>query len=187
MSVLVMSDTHGSLESFERCLKVAEHLGPVDLILHCGDVLGHGWRPDPLLPGMEDELAFRLRKLPADRIFFVRGNGDHEEDEAAIGKPLMIAERIVEWRQWRIFMTHGHRESFLATHYKALESGANLWVTGHTHCKKLELADGLIWLNPGSPARPRDGVPSCALLRDDDVLLLDVRSGKVVRKLTREA
>ena len=37
MRILVVSDTHGDLERFDRVLSKLEKESPVDMIVHCGD------------------------------------------------------------------------------------------------------------------------------------------------------
>ena len=48
MRVLVVSDTHGHLENLERAL---EETGPVDALMHCGDIEGQEERIRRMIDG----------------------------------------------------------------------------------------------------------------------------------------
>ena len=58
MRVLVVSDTHGHLENLERAL---EETGPVDALMHCGDIEGQ---------------AERIRRMIDGPCYMVAGNND---------------------------------------------------------------------------------------------------------------
>ena len=68
----------------------------------------------------------------------------------------------------KFFLTHGHRYSvkdgILKLKYKALETGADIVLYGHTHIAKIDYEEGIWYINPGSAAEPRDGSPSFAII-----------------------
>ncbi|MDO5650373.1 MAG: metallophosphoesterase family protein, partial [Gallicola sp.] len=90
---------------------------------------------------------------------------------------------FLEWGDLKIFSTHGHKESENTRFFKALELGANVIVTGHTHIKVLENKDGMVFLNPGSPSLPKDGIRSVAKYEGGEFSLIDVESEEVISKL----
>ena len=66
MRILVVSDTHGDLERFDRVLSKLEKESPVDMIVHCGDCY-------------EDALNIRMScGIP---VAALKGNCDHEFSE----------------------------------------------------------------------------------------------------------
>lgn len=132
MRILVVSDTHGHERNLERVLK---RTGPVDMLIHCGDVEGH-----------EDYIE-ALADCP---IHIVRGNNDFftelpEEEVFYIGKK-------------KAFLTHGHYYgvSYNTTmiEAQAREKGVDVVFFGHTHRPLIEIND-LTIVNPGSLSYPR--------------------------------
>ena len=76
-------------------------------------------------------------------------------------------------------ITHGdHYQSYQFQ----LEDG-DIFISGHTHRSRLEKDGEIIFLNPGSPARPRDGVKSFAILDEKGVFLLTVPKARVFKEL----
>ncbi len=131
MKVLVVSDSHGSIEEIESIKK--EYEGKVDAIFHCGD----------------SELEF---DHPIMKTFLtVRGNCDFDSRYPN--------DRLEEIDGHRIFMTHGHlynvKMSLLNLQYKAKEHNANIVFFGHSHVLGAEMIDGTLFLNPGSILLPR--------------------------------
>ena len=147
MRVLIVSDTHRSNANF---LKVIEKIGPIDMLVHCGDVEG------------SEYLIENAAKCPVE---IVSGNNDFfsqlpQEREFNIGK-------------YRVWVTHGH------TYYvsmgsemlkqEAVARGVDIVFFGHTHRPVIEYGAGVIAVNPGSISYPRqDGrKPSYALMDID--------------------
>ncbi|MFA5576654.1 MAG: metallophosphoesterase [Tissierellaceae bacterium] len=134
MKILVVSDTHGSIESILRKVRSIER---PDMIFHLGDYVEDGVRIENAL------------NIPAT---IVRGNGDY-------GKGEFEDEQIVEVMGKRIFLSHGHKYNVRLgpqkLFYRALELGADVALYGHTHIAKILEKEGLIIMNPGSPDYPR--------------------------------
>ena len=133
MKVLVVSDTHrlnGNLE------KVIEKTGPLDMLIHCGDV-----------EGSEDYIE-ALAGCPA---VMVAGNNDFFSN--------LPGEEEFMVEGYHIFTTHGHGYyvSMGETRLKqeARGRGADIVMYGHTHRPFYEKEEGLITLNPGSLCYPR--------------------------------
>jgi len=55
------------------------------------------------------------------------------------------------------YLTHGHLESELGLFYKAKENEVDIVCTGHTHVPHQYKKENILFLNPGSIARPRGG------------------------------
>lgn len=134
MKILVVSDTHGHEENFEKVIK---KIGVPDMILHLGDSEGG------------EEIMRDMADCP---IYLVAGNCDFFCDYPK--------SRIVEAEGIRIFMTHGHYYYVglglddLAKATK--ENECQLALFGHTHKPVLEKHEnGVTILNPGSLSFPR--------------------------------
>lgn len=141
----MISDTHGSIESFEKIIKL---VGEIDLIIHAGDYLYHGPRnriPKGYNPG---RLAERFKEFK-DRFIGVKGNCDAEVDFMLMETSELPAVKFTSLNSKKILVFHGH---------KLVESGnAEIIIGGHTHIHKLSHYDRKIIMNPGSPSLPKDG------------------------------
>lgn len=101
------------------------------------------YHPDRIfcLGDSESEMWF----LDQNNILAVKGNCDY------IDLPI---NRIIEVDGKRFLLTHGHqygvRFSLDRLYYLALENKADYVLYGHTHYQKLEIIDGITFLNPGA-------------------------------------
>ena len=131
MRILVLSDSHGDVDSMK---KAVERVQP-DQIIHLGD----HWRDGAAL-----KKAFPL--LPVAQ---VPGNCDLYDFSARGPDPL-----ILSLDGHRVMLTHGHhhhvKSNLLSIRYAAMEAEAELCLFGHTHIPFLQSVDGLTLLNPGS-------------------------------------
>jgi putative phosphoesterase len=57
---------------------------------------------------------------------------------------------------------------------------ADIFITGHTHLAALEEREGIIFLNPGSPAMSKreDGHGTIALIENGSIDVLDIVTGE---------
>lgn len=148
MKILIVSDTHKSHRNLERVLEENRNL---DMLIHLGDV-----------EGAEDYIE-ALVDCP---VHMVGGNNDFFSDLPK-EEEFMIGSR-------HIFITHGHYygvamgEERLAR--EARERGADIVMYGHTHRPFLREEGGLIVLNPGSIAYPRqiERKPSYMIMELDE-------------------
>lgn len=133
MRILIVSDTHKAHKGLETAI---ERTGKIDMLIHLGDT-----------EGGEDYIE-ALVGCPSH---IVRGNNDFfsqlpAEEEFLIGN-------------YHVFITHGHYyyvgldEERLKE--EARSRGADIVMYGHTHRPSLSEEKGLITLNPGSIAYPR--------------------------------
>ncbi len=147
MRILIVSDTHGKLENLKKAIR---NSSPFDMLIHCGDV-----------EGQED----RIRQLAGCPTKIVSGNNDffcdlNREEEFRLGR-------------YRVFLTHGHYYyvSMDPAHLieEAVSREADIVMYGHTHRPSIERSHGVIAVNPGSLAYPRqDGRrPSYILMELD--------------------
>ncbi len=130
--ILVVSDTHGENRIISRILKKEPD---IDMLIHCGDVCG-------------DLEAAIEGGIP---VCVVAGNCD--------SRGSYPEERVIKVGKYKIFITHGHRyavdwrDDLIC--YAGKEKQADVVCFGHTHVPHNLPADGMLLLNPGSAARPR--------------------------------
>lgn len=133
MKILIVSDTHGKCENFEKVLSKVE---PIDACIHCGDV-----------EGSEDYIQ-ALTDCP---VYMVSGNNDFFSE--------LDREMIVELCGHRIFITHGHYYGVSLDLGRIREEGAarqtDIVAFGHTHKPVVKEKNGITVINPGSLSYPR--------------------------------
>ena len=133
MKILIVSDTHGRHRNLEEVL---DREGPIDMLVHLGDV-----------EGGEDYIC----ALADCETHIIAGNNDFfsdlsREQEFFIGK-------------YRVFITHGH-SYYVSMGTKELKKearrrGVDIVMYGHTHVPYIEIGDDVTILNPGSISYPR--------------------------------
>ena len=129
MQILVVSDTHGDSNQFEKLIKVHNDIKPV---IHLGD-------------GEKDVVKIK-ENFPDKDIYSVCGNCDLEERS-----PEIIEINI---ENQKILATHGHlfkvKSSLEKLINEAEQKGANIVLYGHTHKPKTDFKNGIYIMNPGS-------------------------------------
>lgn len=133
MKILIVSDTHGREENLKKAL---ERTGPIDRLIHLGDV--------------EGSEAY-IRSLTEAPVSMVAGNNDWYSD--------LPAEEILTVGRYRMLLTHGHHY-YVGMGYGGLieqaeQKQVNVIMYGHTHCPCLVRQGDLTILNPGSLSLPR--------------------------------
>ena len=133
MKILIVSDTHRNNTNF---LKVVERTGPLDMVIHCGDVEG-------------SELL--ISKAAGCPVAMVQGNNDFFS-ELPKEKEFMIG-------QYKVWLTHGHNYYIAMNHEKikreAIEREVDIVMCGHTHKPVVDIGNDLTLINPGSISYPR--------------------------------
>lgn len=155
MKIGLLSDTHNHLPEARRAIDLLLARGARHLV-HCGDA---GEDVVDLLAA-----ACLERGIQAHVAI---GNCDrpHLEDRPFLPQPAGVErgespEFILDGR--RCIALHGDHAGRLEA---AANSGAYDWVfTGHTHAPADQRTGKTRVLNPGSPARPRQGPPTVAVL-----------------------
>ncbi len=133
MKILIVSDTHKSHKNLERVL---EENKDIDMLIHLGDV-----------EGAEDY----IEALAGCPVHIVSGNNDFFSD-LPFEEEFMIGGH-------HVFITHGHYYGIVIGEERlaqeARERGADIVMYGHTHRPFFKEENGLVVLNPGSIAYPR--------------------------------
>lgn len=186
MKIAVISDTHGNIEAFDRAMN---YFADADLIVHAGDVLYHpprlGWTEGYSVPA----LAERLNGLNVPLVI-AQGNCDAQVYEELLNVPVQAPYALVELDGVRIVANHGHLMSREQMIEVARRYRASYFVSGHTHIPSIEEVDGLVLMNPGSPAIPKyevDGkpAPSIGLITESRAQIINVADGSVLLQLDR--
>src|SRR5659263_307561 len=142
MRIGVISDTHRNASKIEL---LGDKIKALDVLIHLGDNV--------------DDISI-IEKYYKGRIINVKGNCDFSTSTPY--------DRLEDICGKRIFITHGHKYSvkqgLLKLRYKALETGADIVLYGHTHIGKIDFEEGVWYINPGSASEPRDGYPSFAII-----------------------
>ena len=127
--------------------------------------------------------AASLLQKQKNHITAVRANCDSSIDQDLAGSPLPLVQNII-WKERTLLMTHGHTLS--QGRVPLLPSGSIL-ITGHTHYPALFMDNesGIILLNPGSIALPRQGSKaSYAVITKTGISVISLFSGKKLLSLT---
>ena len=173
MRIGVISDTHGSLQAWQRAMERC--FGGADLIVHAGDICYHGVR-NPMPAGYEPlRLAEALNGCPVP-LLVCRGNCDSEVDQLAIDLPILSPCLLLELEGVRVLVHHGHRFSEEEVERLVGRWGLGVVISGHTHVPRLERRGKVLLFNPGSPALPKGE-------EGPTVGTLEVSRGRVVARL----
>jgi uncharacterized protein len=126
----IISDTHGLLRP-----EAKRHLADVDHIIHCGDI----GRP---------EIRDALRRIAP--VSAIRGNVDTGDWAGAYPET-----EVVRLAGRSIYVLHDLRTLKVDPIARAID----VVVSCHSHLPKIDTADGVFYLNPGSAGRRRFNLP----------------------------
>jgi len=170
MKIGVISDTHGSLTAWQQAYS---YLKDTELIIHCGDLLYHGPR-NPLPQGYAPkELATALNEISIP-LLIARGNCDAEVDQLLINEPIEAPYVRLYLPRLQIFVHHGDQPL-----PQKIENNYQLIISGHTHLAGINQVNSLIYLNPGSPALPKNETQTktIALIDEDFIKIIELDTG----------
>lgn len=169
MKICVFSDIHGSVEATRKMVELAKGS---DITVLCGDIYrGYGQCSENL------EIARLLSQLPDLRV--AKGNNDYSGDEQF--SPFVYSDYVVLRRfNKTLFFTHGHR--YNAFRFPPILNEGDVICHGHTHRRACMVVNGLIVLNVGSVASPRDGVASYMEMDDDGFYFKDMNGNLLFSK-----
>ena len=142
MKIIVISDTHGNIETSKHFIRRANP----DMVIHLGDTV------------YDAELLTDI--FPNLRFEYVPGNGDYYS-HLPLSKTILIHGKTV-------YLTHGHKQSvksgisILRETAKTIMASVALY--GHTHKAKIEQSNGIWLICPGTAGT---GSGTCAELKID--------------------
>ncbi|SFC14600.1 hypothetical protein SAMN04488102_103213 [Alkalibacterium subtropicum] len=132
MKIVVVSDNHGNTYFMEEIYMI--HQEDTDEWVHCGDS-----------ELMEDHPLWQTYKT-------VLGNMD-------ITNKFQLS-RTEYINGLRYLLVHGHKHSVKRSYERLIEEAraadVNVVFYGHTHIPKVEKEAGIVFINPGSIAQPRN-------------------------------
>lgn len=176
MKFVIASDLHGAAPAVRALMERIDRETP-DRVLLLGDLLYHGPRND-LPEGYAPKEVLATLNGIAERIVAVRGNCDAEVDQMVLDFPC-LSDFSQVWADGHLLhLSHGHLAGNSPDRPPALPQGSAL-LTGHTHIKRLELVDDVMYVNPGSTSIPKDGCASYAVY-DNGTFALKKLDGKTL-------
>lgn len=179
MKIGIISDTHGCAYTWEKVYN--KYFMECELIIHAGDILYHGPRNAILQEYNPKQLAEILNTCSIP-IIVASGNCDADVDAMVLTMPIQSPYAYIMIEGIPILVNHGHTLTEQAKREMAEKFKVALFITGHTHVALLEKHNGIIYLNPGSPAMSKnaDGRGTIARLIDHVIEVLDVETGQVL-------
>lgn len=174
----IISDTHGAALAWEGASK---YFQGSDLVLHAGDVLYHGPR-NPLPEGHGPMRLVKLLNASPWPLVISQGNCDAQIDLELLDWPVNQPYALITTSEMKILLSHGQvgEDQLLAW---ADKFGAKLVVSGHTHQAKLSKKGEHVFLNPGSPALPKGGPASVAVVEDGKAKVIAIADGSILAEL----
>lgn len=179
MKIGIISDTHGCARTWEKVYN--HYFMGYDIIIHAGDILYHGPRNDIPEEYNPKQLAESLNACPIP-IIVASGNCDADVDGMVLTMPIQSPYAYLMIENIPIIVHHGHTLTEETMRKMAEKFKAALFITGHTHVALLEKHNGVIYLNPGSPAMSKrtDKRGTIARLVDHMIEVLDVETGEIL-------
>lgn len=153
--IAVLGDTHNNIDHLAAMLKRQE----VEYFLFTGDYYDD---------------AIRLAREARIGFTGVLGNCD-----LINGKTGASLEEYIDIGGKKVYLLHGHqyrvKEGLNALYYRALEVEADVVIFGHTHVPFCERIGDILFLNPGSPAKPRQRLKGTYMLIDTGKDYFDIK------------
>jgi putative phosphoesterase len=144
----VISDTHLRDAGLELAQRVKAAWGPVDMILHAGDLVG----------------LEILESLAPPEVVAVAGNMDPSAVHTALPK-----KRVITVEGHRIGLIHGWGAPIgLSSRVGGEFEDVEVIVFGHSHRPSNKMLGGVLFFNPGSASLSRWGAPTVGLLKISD-------------------
>lgn len=139
MRLIAFSDTHGRSSAVRKLF--LQTVKTTELYLFAGD-------------GRSDVESV-MKDFPEAKVIFAKGNCDYGSASPEIASCDALG--------YKVLLTHGHLQcvgyGISELERLAYFNKASLVVYGHTHCRSCEYKNGVYYVNPGSFALPRDGMP----------------------------
>lgn len=189
MRIGVVSDTHGSLESWNDISKGV--FSDADAVIHGGDIFYHGIK-NPQPRGYDTAALAQAMNDYSVPLFFCKGNCDSEVDQLVVDIPIQSPYLVCHFQGLNILVHHGHLLSEEEVARLASRWDFGICISGHTHIPRLEQQGNVLFLNPGSPALPKgEGIPTVGLIETAEgeglsakISILDYQQGMVLKSTT---
>lgn len=184
MKIAVFSDIHGNLEALEF---IKTNIFPnVDELWFLGD-LYFDYKNNEDTPKNRKIIYEWFKEVANNKLtVIISGNCDYKEttdNEFFFNKNNLIKEFFGK----KFLLEHGHELKEEQRKEHLIENECNVLILGHTHIGYITIEEGMIFLNPGSVAYPRDeaNIPTYILLNDEakTISLLSVDKNELIQEL----
>lgn len=180
MKLMFASDLHGSRPACEAMLDLYKKEQAQRLIL-LGDLLYHGPRND-LPEGYEPKAVIAMLNAVRDELLCVQGNCDAVVDQMVLSFPIMAEYMLLplflkDGRILTAFVTHGHVHNL---ENPPPHKAGDLIIHGHTHVLTITQGEGLLYINPGSVALPKEGNLPSYMVYEDGTFTIKALTGAVL-------
>ena len=168
MKIVFASDVHGSLYAMNDLTERIAEEKP-DKAIFVGDFCGFG---------NAEKFRSLVKKITCP-IVYVEGNCDHDDVLSSYGLESGRTSHIEILGDRRVFITHGH--IYNRSRVPDYLTDGDVFVYGHLHKPFIIKEKGIIFVNDGSMARPREGSkPTYAVLTDEKVYIKDGKYGEIL-------
>lgn len=167
MKLLVAADIHGSAYWAQKVADKFKQTRADNLIL-LGDVYNHGPR-NPFPADYAPMHVAEIFNAISSRVISVKGNCDSEVDQMISEFPF-VGDEVVFAANRRLYFTHGH--VYNKANLPAVGQG-DVVLYGHFHTSEIVNVNGVICVNVGSAALPKDGRNAYCVIDDNGVTLYD--------------
>lgn len=167
--LLITADFHGIYSVWQ---KILNKLAPEDILVIAGDLFGTRY-PSPDSPDYQPEKIRDEYIALKNQKYLVYGNCDIPEFF-----PGQKYELYFTYNSKKILLVHGDNEFE--------QADFDIVIFGHTHVPFLKKEAGKLYLNPGSPSKPRGFIGkelaySFALIKDSLVNIIDLKNDRVLK------
>lgn len=169
--LLVTADIHGSISAWKRLKK---YLKPGDSLAVAGDLFDTRYGDRMSGDFRPDIIKKEFLDLSREQILvhYVYGNCDLEDYLKGFS-----LQTLFEFDGFSFLLNHGHLPL-------PDISDVQVIIEGHSHTPRLDTFFGKVFLNPGSPALPRNSLPGFALVQNGRIQLIELTKGKVLDEFT---
>ena len=164
--IIITSDIHSNLEALEFIINVCED-EKATLLLIAGDL-----EPSSI------DFGILLQNAPC-RYICIRGNCDNVWSFKDYSLPCPPMCSLQDYDGKNIFIYHGH----LYMEPPISLNHGDIIINGHTHVPLLEKREEIIYLNPGSLAKPRNREGATYAIIYDDIIEIRKVNHKVIKSL----
>lgn len=184
MKIAVISDIHGSIEALDS---IQKNIVPnIDELWFLGD-LYFDYKNNEDTPKNRKIIYEWVKEISKDKLkVIINGNCDYKEttdNEFFYNKSTLVKDFLGN----KILLEHGHELKDENRKEHLIESECNILLSGHTHIGYISIEEGLLFLNPGSVAYPRDeaNIPTYILLNDETktISILSVDKNELIQEL----
>ncbi|HCT85846.1 MAG TPA: phosphodiesterase [Candidatus Margulisbacteria bacterium] len=175
MKLGIISDTHGDYSAWEYIRNYI--FLDVDAIIHAGDILYGADYAN--MKSFTSSLT--TTTIP---IYAARGNCDKYMAQEIPDGMMSHPYGTVTFDKKRIVFTHGDIYlSYISKKLLAKELRADILISGHTHIYNYLKEDGIYFINPGSPASPKNNekTPTVMILENTKLHLINSTSGSIIQ------